>query len=229
MTRKVTSFAVLAGFLGLAAPAAAQFPHGIEPRQMFPNDIGAAERAGAIADQATTYADWLNTIIDAARDWGEFTDGYRHLNGDDAAYDPNYSPPGSPEVPISCETEECMQCYERSVNRINFVRQTFERLRAIYSSTTKMANAAIAFGDTTSGIHAVTGLAWQSSKIGIMQELEKLGKTYDEKYTGLLATLQSALQDMAKCEQEHFDNPDWYNRFGFIYYTFMADRYRRDG
>jgi hypothetical protein len=220
------TFAALVFAPGIAA---AQFPHGVDPEAMYGTDGRAAREAGGILNDATSFAGWVNTAIQAAENFADFTDGYRHLNEGDSEFDPDYSPDGSPEVPISCETEECMQCYARSVERLNFVRFQLERLRAIYASTQKMAQGAIAFGDTTSGIHAMTGLAWQSSRRGIQQQLEKLGRTYDEKYEGMMGTLRSALQQMAECEREHFDNPDWYNRFGFIYYTFMADRYKRAG
>jgi hypothetical protein len=132
-----------------------------------------------------------------------------------------------PEVPISCGTEACQQCYESAVRRLNFTRVTFEQLRAIYQSTNDMATKAMSFGDSASGVHALSGLSWQYSKKGIQSELEKLGRTYDDKYRGLLNTLRESLNEMAVCERDHFNNPDWYNRFGFIYYSFMEDRYRR--
>ncbi len=164
---------------------------------------------------------------EAIRNFREFQEAFEHLNEDDGRYDPDYRPEGMPEVPISCATEECQQCYETAVRRLNFTRVTFEQLRAIYQSTTDMADKAMSFGDSASGVHALSGLSWQYSKKGIETELAKLGRTYDGKYKDLLGTLRSALDQMAVCERDHFNNPDWYNRFGFIYYTFMEDRYRR--
>lgn len=183
-----------------------------------------AERLWEDVDQLLEFAELGSETL---RNFRDFQDAFEHLNDDDAQYDPDYTPDGMPEVPISCTTEECQQCYERSIGRLNFTRVTFEQLRAIYQSTTNMADKAMSFGDSASGVHALSGLSWQYSKRGIEAELAKLGKTYDEKYTGLLGTLRSSLDEMAACEREHFDNPDWYNRFGFIYYTFMEDRYRR--
>lgn len=166
-------------------------------------------------------------VNENVRNLQELQSAFQHLNPGDSRYDPNYNPEGQPEVPISCETAECQQCYEQSIRRLTHVRVTFEQLRAIYQSTKDMADKAMAFGDSASGVHALSGLSWQYSKRGIEEEMAKLGRSYDEKYKGLLGTLRSALDQMATCEREHFDNPDWYNRFGFIYYTFMEDRYRR--
>jgi hypothetical protein len=38
--------------------------------------------------------------------------------------------------------------------------------------------------------------------------------------------MQTSLQALGKCEEEFFKERDWYNRFGYIYYSFMADRYK---
>jgi hypothetical protein len=32
---------------------------------------------------------------------------------------------------------------------------------------------------------------------------------------------------LAACEERFFDTADWYDRYGFIYYAFMANRYKR--
>jgi len=186
-------------------------------------EVDAGRRAGI--DQGI---DWLNMGIDianAARDFGE---SYSTLNPDDSRFDPDYDPPGSPEVPISCgENAECQSCYERAQGNVNFVRVQFEKLRAIYDATKTMADNAVAFGDNVSGIHGALGLGWQAQRVGILQSVESLGRTYDSKYEDLLASLKRSLDQIAACEAEHFDTPDWYNRFGFIYYQFMAARYSR--
>ncbi|MBA3948813.1 MAG: hypothetical protein H0X44_02580 [Acidobacteria bacterium] len=212
---KGATYALLAvcGAALLSSTAQAQTPRGITPDRLWQD----ADKLLELAELGS----------DTLRDFREFQEAFEHLNEGDGQYDPDYTPEGMPEVPISCTTEECQQCYERAIGRLNFTRVTFEQLRAIYQSTTNMADKAMSFGDSASGVHALSGLSWQYSKRGIETELATLGRSYDEKYTGLLGTLRSSLDEMAACEREHFDNPDWYNRFGFIYYTFMEDRYRR--
>ena len=213
--KKGATHAVLAviGAALLSSAAQAQTPRGIT-----------AERLWEDADQLLELAELGSETL---RNFRDFQEAFEHLNEDDGQYDPDYTPEGMPEVPISCTTEECQQCYESAIGRLNFTRVTLEQLRAIYQSTTNMADKAMSFGDSASGVHALSGLSWQYSKRGIEAELAKLGRSYDDKYTALLGTLRSSLDQMAVCERDHFDNPDWYNRFGFIYYTFMEDRYRR--
>lgn len=186
-------------------------------------EIDAGRRAGI--DKGI---DWLNLgfdIANAARDFGE---AYSPLNPDDERFDPDYSPPGMPDVPISCgENAECQSCYARAQHNVNFVRVQFEKLRAIHDWTRSFTDAAIAFGDDVSGIHGAMGLAWHAERRGIQKSFESFGKTYDTKYEQLLGSLKRSLDQMAECEATHFDTPDWYSRFGFIYYQFMASRYSR--
>lgn len=186
-------------------------------------DVSAGHRAGI--DKGV---DWLQLgfkFADSARDFGE---SFTPLDADDARFDPDYSPPGMPDVPISCgEDAECQQCYEKAQHDLNFVRVQLEKLRAIYDSTTTMAKNAMAFGDDVSSIHGMMGLAWQTQKRGIQASVTHMGQTYDGKLRELLATLESQLKKMDECEKQYFNSPDWYNRFGFIYYQFMEARYTR--
>ena len=100
------------------------------------------------------------------------------------------------------------------------------RLWCIYTNTKNFNNAAIAFGDNTSGIHAVTGLSWQYARAGIVETYNHFKGTYDSKYIALIASLQRALMQISSCENA-YGEPDWYQRFGFIYYEFMKERYKR--
>lgn len=156
----------------------------------------------------TDLLDIGSLVNENARNLRDLQSAFERLNDGDGRYDPNYAPEGQPEVPISCATAECQQCYEQPIRRLNHVRVTLEQLRAIYQSTKDMADKAMASG-------------------GSEAEMAKLEASYDDKYRGLLNTLRSALDQMSACEREHFNNPDWYNRFGFTYYSFMTDRYRR--
>src|SRR3546814_6554130 len=49
---------------------------------------------------------------------------------------------------------------------------------------------------------------------------------YDHKYTQLMEALHGQMVDMGTCEAK-YGVEDWYDRFGFIYYEFMADKYKR--
>lgn len=173
----------------------------------------------------------IETIIEA-RDAAESVQGYLHeyenLSGINCfARDMA----GMPQVPSLCAGSEasgdCRACYEDAQRRLRFVRGQFEWLRCKYQTTRSYANSAIAFGDNVSGVHAVSGLAWQAQRRQIQESLRQFGETYDEQYENGIQALQGALQELGKCEAEHGGEEGWYDRFGFIYYTFMQDRYRR--
>ena len=122
-------------------------------------------------------------------------DAYSNLAPGDASYDPDFSPPGAPEVPARCAASaDCENCFQEAQRKLNFMRYNLEKLKIIYRSTKDYADNAMAFGDSASGIHGVSGLAWQHEKVGIQKSLEKLGKTYDEKYRGMMRSLLGALR-----------------------------------
>lgn len=170
---------------------------------------------------------WAGAGIGAVNTLGELESSYRALHTSDATC-MNLSRAGAPPLPSSCaEGSACGQCFADGRRQLDGMRLNLERLRCTYTAYKRFVDAAVAFGDSTSGIHAVTGLAWQTERAGIMKEFDKLNRTYDTKYQQMLPNLQAALQKIGQCEAQHFNNPDWYNRFGFIYYTFMSDRYKR--
>lgn len=170
---------------------------------------------------------WAGAGIGVVNTLGELESSYRALHTSDATC-MNLSSAGAPALPSSCaEGTACGECFATGRRQLDGMRINLERLRCTYTAYKRFVDASVAFGDSTSGIHAVTGLAWQTERAGIMKEFDKLNATYDRKYREMLPNLQSALQKVGQCEAQFYNNPDWYNRFGFIYYTFMADRYKR--
>lgn len=170
--------------------------------------------------------------VTVVADFMEMAEAYELLNPDDAAFEPNYNPDGMPTVPSGCPQSavtmtDCEACYSREYYELSFIRRTLERLRAVYGRTQNYVNKSIAFGDNVSGIHGLWGIAWQNERGGIEEAMAKVGVKYDEKYRGLMANLLRTLQNIGKCEEQHFGVSDWYDRYGYIYYTFMEDRYRR--
>jgi hypothetical protein len=151
------------------------------------------------------------------------------LNPDDNAFNPDFNPAGAPSLPAHCASEggeDCV-CYQKAYDQLNFVRFYLERLRAIYGATKNYSDNAIAFGDSMAGLNGGFGLAWPPERKGIQDAVAHLGVTYDEKYQDYMRGLREALESIATCEKEHHDVDDWYNRFGFIYYSFIQDRYKR--
>lgn len=163
----------------------------------------------------------------AAKGGSDLLDAYKGLSTGDAQADPNFTPPGSPEIPTSCEQgrDGCESCYADAYANLNRVRFNLERLRSIRGSTEEFYRASVSFGDNVSGIHGVAGLAWQAERRKIEQSFKGFQGSYVKKHTQLMGDLKAALDRIAECEAKHYNNPDWYNRFGFMYYGFMESRY----
>jgi hypothetical protein len=171
---------------------------------------------------------WLGVALKSATAGANLLKTFEPLTAEDKGYDPNYNPPGSPQIPSKCAgADVCGACFQSAYDELNTVRYRFEKLRRVYQSTKAFTNAGLSFGDNTASIHGITGLAWQTERRKIEQSLRNLDTSYDEKYAELAGALQKAVEHVGQCEAQHFNEPDWYTRYGFIYYSFMADRYKR--
>ena len=158
------------------------------------------------------------------------------LSKNDLTKDPNYSPPGAPKVPSSCATvapavivADCKGCYEPAVTSLNHTRARLERLRTFYQATHEYAKASMEEMDAWAELagHGA-GVQAINEKLKIELSLKDFDKSYDNKYDELMETLKASLGEISRCEDLIFGVKDWYDRYGFIYYQFMADRYRRD-
>ncbi|HEY5920888.1 MAG TPA: hypothetical protein VIV11_04420 [Kofleriaceae bacterium] len=224
----------------IASPVYAVDPLPLTPTPMDPTEAAnrMTEVAGESAQRVTDGvmqahagislgASWASLGIDVQGAASELLDSWRALTNVDATC-MDLGDAGAPSVPTSCaDTEQCGQCFTDAQRKLDGMRINLERLRCVYTAAADFTRASIAFGDTTSGIHAVTGLAWQAEKRGIEEAFASLKNTYDTKYGQMLPNLRGALEAIGECEARFFNNRDWYNRFGFIYYTFMSDRYKR--
>lgn len=165
--------------------------------------------------------------LDVARDANTLLDDLDALDATEAGCGAAYTDSSGPTVPSHCaEGDDCRQCYEEAVRKIDFNRFYIERARCITAANVKMANSAMAFGDSASGIHAVTGLSWQlQGKPQIEQAVAKLKQTYTRKAGEYLNGLEGSLKDLGRCEAQHYGEEDWYQRYGWIYHNFMQAKY----
>lgn len=175
--------------------------------------------------QMITWANWGVQTITSGR---ELFDAYQGLTSFDTSCI-DVSAAGAPPVPSACSESQdtCGKCYRDAYAELGTARLKLEKLRCVYQATKKYADKAIAFGDTTSGVHALVGLEWQEQKKRILASVDDLNKSYDNKLGEFLPMLKSSLEHVGQCEQQYMNQPDWYTRFGFIYFTFMNDRYKR--
>ncbi|HMU47090.1 MAG TPA: hypothetical protein PKC72_12030 [Chitinophagaceae bacterium] len=140
---------------------------------------------------------------------------------------PDFTTDAQSMMPSSCgEQSGCTECYQSNINNLTTIRRSLARMSCIRMNIKKFTDAAVAFGDNVSGIHAVTGLAWQAERRGILESVDKFNNTYDNKYRELITALQNALQGISRCEAQ-YGMRDWYQRFGFIYFEMMKEKYKR--
>ncbi|RZV66309.1 MAG: hypothetical protein EX254_03965 [Flavobacteriaceae bacterium] len=208
--------------------------------QASASSSGLFEAVSGLANDADGIAEFFESAQNASDQLPEL------LGNDGEAAD--VSTAGGPRLPSSCippnvgSTEEdppenirnrdprvdgcaCLDVAYRNLNRR---RLNLERLRIIFKHSMKKINAGIAFGDNVSGVHGVSGLAWQSQKMIILKEsIPTLNKAYDDKYAEMIQALEENLKQIDECESM-FGYEDWYNKAGFIYWQFMADKYKRN-
>jgi len=161
----------------------------------------------------------------AARDSGNtYDENYKGLTDSDKDAEPNHKPSGEPDVPTDCP-DGSKPCFAAAYEKLNRCRANLERLRAIRMSTEEFVKASLSFGDDTSSVHGIAGLAWQAERRKIEASFKNFKGIYEKKYQELMGTLQQALMEVSQCEKEGYDEPDWFNRYGFMYYQFMEARY----
>ena len=164
------------------------------------------------------------------KDGIDFLKQYDPLTPDDQDYDSYHHDPGAPQVPSQCAgSDQCGACFQKAHENLNRQRFRLAKLRRIYVSTMRMGKSAIAFGDNVSGIHGLSGLYWQAKgRAPIERQMKQFQGTCRNKYEEIIGDLRTALQEVAACEAQFYGEHDWYDRYGFIYYQFMSERYRPD-
>jgi hypothetical protein len=233
------STVALAGPLSVASPAVLR-SQDAPPRVI---DWGSWEKeAGRLVDGITSNDAVRKALADGAKKWIERTKqasnvadaakelqkAFKALTPGDARAVPEYRPAGTPGVPSHCVVPNgCNACYTSAYRDLNGVRVALEKIRRLNTTTQAIAKKSLAFGDAVSGIHGVAGIAWQEERRGIEASLVGFESKYDAKYEELMASLEAALRAVGRCEAQHFNVPDWYDRYGYMYYSFMGDRYRR--
>ena len=189
--------------------------------------IDELEKISEMAEQFSGMFERLGQVADGLENLNSLLDAYNTLSNSDARYQPDLDERGLPDIPSVCANNPaCQRCFETAHERFIEDRLLLEELRIIYQSTKEFTDAALAFGDNTSGIHAVTGLAWQSERRKIEKSIEAMEDAYDSKFEQLIGTTHESLMRIAACEEE-FGMQDWYNRFGFMYFEFLRDKYKR--
>ncbi|MDH3795501.1 MAG: hypothetical protein OER83_01365, partial [Flavobacteriaceae bacterium] len=134
-------------------------------------------------------------------------------------------PPGSGNGSNSDNREGC-ECLKNAYERLEDRRIRFEKLRIITERMERQVGFGLSFGDNIAGIHGALGVIWQQQRIQVLKSLQSYDRTYARKYREMVADLYEILLEIDRCEAM-LGYDDWYNHSGFIYYTYMKDRYKR--
>jgi hypothetical protein len=182
-----------------------------------------AEAAAGAIDDAIGH---FNTVMGLYNDAQDLYNASQTLSNGECS--PDFSTSNNAMLPPGCSPRgECAECYRSAMGELNFVRRQLGRLGCIYQNTKNFTNSAIAFGDNASGIHAVTGLAWQQARGEIVQTMNHFKGTYDRKYIDMIGSLERALKAIDRCESQ-YGQAGWFQRSGFIYLEFLKDKYKRN-
>lgn len=174
--------------------------------------------------RVTDVAEQVNMLRSLKKDFDAFWSSYTGL-GDCINSGPVWS--GRERIPSFCEDQEgCDKCFLAAREQFNLARYYLGRLKTIHSCTITMTDGAKAFGDSFSSA-TQSGLGWYEARQKIDESVVNLNKAYDNKYTDLMNDLANSMADMAVCEAQ-YGLEDWYDRFGFVYYEFMKDKYQRN-
>ena len=184
-----------------------------------------AENAAGVGalDMGVGVTSWGLATVGAASD---FLESWRALSDIDGRC--TLSDPG-PQIPSSCGEagSKCYACYERATGALNANRATLHRAWCITHTNLSMARSAMAFGDSSSGIHGVAGLSWSlGGKPQIEEATRSLRATYDRRQGDFIRAIDGNLKSLGKCEAEHFGERDWYTRFGYMYLDHLRLRYK---
>ena len=199
-------------------------------RQLSADAIAEAVGSRASADQMgahwATGVGYMSTFVGALPAAQDLYNSLQTLNAEACVPDLSISPEAM--VPASCSEEsECAECFKGVYTRHSYTLQKLARMRCIYLNTKDFVAKSVAFGDNMSGIHAMTGIAWQQERTGILKSLEQLKGTYDKKYGEFMVTVNKELQEIGECEKQ-VGEEDWFQKYGFIYFGFLKEKYKRD-
>lgn len=187
------------------------------------------EGLGDLAESLSDVFERFGKIADGLEHLQTMLGHYGHLSPSDSQYQPDLDERSLPDIPSVCAaTPACQACFSKAHEKFIGDRLLLEELRIIYSSTKDFSKAALSFGDSVSGVHGVSGLAWQSERRKIEKSLKNMDEAYDRKFEELIDRSHESLMAIARCEDE-YGIKDWYNHFGFMYFDFLKTKYKRPG
>ena len=182
----------------------------------------------------------LKSFLEHQETAKDFWESLQALSNGEAV--PDMSQTG-PSVPSSClapdwsikpedravganSTFASCQCMATAVDKLRANRQMLEKLRILVANQKNFVDKATALGNSFSQLHTVLGLQW----IGIKKDsidvpYAQFKQISNQKHKALMDAIQKDLQDISTCEAK-LGEPDWYAKYGFMYYEFLYAAYK---
>jgi hypothetical protein len=139
-----------------------------------------------------------------------------------------------PSLPSSCidttwgvpkQNAECA-CMTIAVDKLRKNRQMLEKLRILVANQKTFVDKATAVGNSYAQLHTLLGLQWVGiRKHDIEEPYAQFKIISNQKHQALMAAIEKDLKDISECEAK-LGEPDWYQKFGFMYYEFLYAAYR---
>ena len=118
------------------------------------------------------------------------------------------------------------QCMATAVGKLRANRQMLETLRILVANQKNFVDKATALGNSFSQLHTVLGLQWIGIKKESIDEPYAQFKTIaNQKHKALMDAIEKDLKDISDCEAR-LGEPDWYAKYGFMYYEFLYAAYK---
>ena len=138
-----------------------------------------------------------------------------------------------PSLPSSCvdnawavPSNPGCQCMATAVDKLRKNRQMLEKLRVLVANQKNFVDKAIALGNSYAQLHTLLGLQWIGiRKHDIEEPYAQFKQISNQKHQALMEAIKKDLQDVSACEAK-LGEPDWYQKFGFMYYEFLYAAYR---
>jgi len=177
--------------------------------------------------------DQLKSFLERQESVEKFWESLKALSNDEGV--PDVSQRG-PSLPSSCldgtwkppsgDAYKNCQCMATAVDKLRKNRQMLEKLRILVANQKAFVGKATALGNSFAQLHTVLGLQWVGIKKHDIDEPYAQFKTIsNQKHQQLMAAIQTDLKDISECEAK-LGEPDWYQKFGFVYYEFLYAAYK---
>ena len=206
-------------------------------------DVDAPEKVPlkeVVSQEAVEWIEWL--VKKQNEQAAAILELFEALTPKDEELEPKYA--GMPGIPTSCVSAipkgtataigdvdwagPCGECFAQAHDSVANTLMRFEKLRRMNAQTKDIYDKSLAFGDAMSGAGGFrTALGWQKIRKGITEQMDKYYEVYDDKVEELSAALVSSMKTVAACEAQYFNNPSWYDRYGFMFVTPIVDRHKR--